>query len=106
MANLKTTTETWADGFGNWHARVEFEPALSVNDSRREFNLDAKWDTIRRAARRAILRELTEREQTTSETYGQAEARMRDYLKIEVETTSDRQGFGILHSVTFKEVAK
>lgn len=48
---------TWADGFGNWHAKVQFEPPGYGNT-----HLAANIDRIRAKARRAIRREILARE--------------------------------------------
>lgn len=66
---------TFANGAGQWRAEVTFEHTLSESDPRPEFNLGAQWANIRRRARKAILREITEREQKTHETYAEALAR-------------------------------
>ena len=66
---------TFANGAGQWRATVTFEHTLSESDSRPEFNLSAQWANIRRRARKAILRAITEREQKTHETYIEALAR-------------------------------
>ena len=54
---------TFANGAGQWRATVTFEHTLSESDPRPEFNLGAQWATIRRRARQAIVRAITEREQ-------------------------------------------
>lgn len=59
---MRYDVTTYADGFGTWHAQVAFEHTLSESDPRSDFNLDCKWSSIRRAARRAINRELQARE--------------------------------------------
>ncbi len=51
------TVTTYADGFGRWHARVQFpEPGYGPQ------YLDANIDRIRAKARRAIRREMLARE--------------------------------------------
>lgn len=45
---------TWADGFGLWHARVQVPEGSSVSGD---------YDKLRRAALRAIRRELTDRDE-------------------------------------------
>ena len=50
---MKNKIVTYADGFGNWNARVEFPVATPLQDIRD--------DSVRRVARRAIKRELEER---------------------------------------------
>lgn len=71
---------TFANEAGEWRATVTFEHTLSESDSRPEFNLGAQWATIRRRARQAIVRAITEREQKTHETYTEAQARCRASL--------------------------
>ncbi len=71
---------TFANGAGQWRATVTFEHTLSESDSRPEFNLSAQWANIRRRARQAIVRAITEREQKTHETYTEALARCRASL--------------------------
>lgn len=66
---------TFANEAGEWRATVTFEHTLSESDSRPEFSLNAQWTNIRRRARRAIVRAITEREQKTHETYAEALAR-------------------------------
>lgn len=50
---------TWADGYGLWHARVEFPDTGYGNTG--ELSLEANWDSIRAAARRAIRDEIESR---------------------------------------------
>ena len=66
---------TFANGAGQWRVTVTFEHTLSESDSRPEFNLGAQWANIRRRARQAIVRAITEREQKTHETYAEVLAR-------------------------------
>lgn len=48
---------TWADGFGRWHARVQFpEPGYG------RVQVEREADRVRARARRAIRRELAARE--------------------------------------------
>ena len=54
------SVHTWADGHGAWHATVILtRTAAHANASREEHRRN--MDAARRAARRAITRELTER---------------------------------------------
>lgn len=55
--NYGETVTTWADGFGIWHARVDF-PAPGYGPG----FLDQHIDRIRAKARRAIRREILARE--------------------------------------------
>ena len=66
---------TFANGAGQWRAKVTFDFPLSESDPRSEFNLGVQWANIRRRARKDILRAITEREQKTHETYAEALAR-------------------------------
>ena len=66
---------TFANGAGQWRVTVTFGHTLSESDSRPEFNLGAQWANIRRRARQAIVRAISEREQKTHETYAEALAR-------------------------------
>ena len=62
MATIKRveSVHTWADGHGSWHATVILtRTAAHWNASREEHRLN--MDAARRAARRAITRELAER---------------------------------------------
>ena len=74
------TVSTFTNGFSEWRARVDFGHTLSESDARPAFNLDAQWPRIRRAARRAIVRELAERERKTGESAASAARRVRDTL--------------------------
>ena len=66
------TVSTFTNGFSEWRARVDFGHTLSESDARPAFNLDA--------ARRAIVRELAERERKTGESAASAARRVRDAL--------------------------
>lgn len=74
------TITTWANGFGQWRARVEFPHTLSENDPRPEYNLHHHWANLRRKARTAIINELVQREQKTNETREAAVSRIRQAL--------------------------
>lgn len=80
MANPTFTVSTFTNGFGDWRARVEFSHTLSESDPREEYNLGAQWARIRRVARRAIVRAIAEREQTTRETLATAILRVTETL--------------------------
>ena len=90
---LMTTTykgnpvHTWADGFGNWHARVDLPDGG-------EYALGSHWSAIRAAARRAIRAELTERMS--------ARACLAP-VRIEVVAHDANMSSSFWHSVTFKE---
>ena len=71
---------TFANGAGQWRATVTFEHTLSESDPRSEFNLGVRWANIRRRARRAIVRAITEREQKTHESYAEARGRVNASL--------------------------
>ena len=94
------TITTHADGFGNWHARVEFPEHGYGNAG--EHALERHWDTIRRSARRAIRREIVQREQRRGETLAQTSARIRP-VRVEVEAQGIYASSNVWYSVTFKE---
>lgn len=81
------TVDTWANGFGVWHARVNFiEPGYGPQ------YLDSHIDRIRAKARRAIRRELLSRG-----------AISRDWrVAVEVES-SDLDSMNVMHSITYVE---
>lgn len=97
--SLTLTVSTFTNGFGDWRARVDFSHTLSESDPREEFNIGAQWARIRRAARRAIVREIAEREQKTRETLAMAERRVREALPrldvIERHVYADNTWHGI-----------
>lgn len=81
---MKNRIETWADGFGNWHAKVTLAIATPSD------TLDI--DNVRRVARRAIRREVEAR-QIVGRGYR---------FKIEIDKTllgADNR----IYSVTFRE---
>lgn len=101
---LALTVSTFTNGFGDWRARVDFSHTLSETDPREEFNLDVQWARIRRAARRAIVREIATREQTTRETLAMAESRVRETLpRLEVIEQHVWHSLNTWHGVTFGE---
>lgn len=100
---LTLTVATFTNGFGDMRARIDFSHTLSESDPREEFNLDAQWTRIRRAARRAIVREIAEREQTTRETLAMAERRVRASLPRLDVIEQHVYGTGAWHGVTFGE---
>lgn len=65
---------TYADGFGNWHADVPADNAVNVSHAYL-------------TAREAIHRELAAREQTTRETFGEALKRMRSCVRVSAKPT-------------------
>lgn len=81
---MKNRIETWADGFGNWHARVHLAIATPSD------GLDI--DSVRRVARRAIRREVEAR-QTVGQGYR---------FRIVVDKT-DLGADNRLYSITFRE---
>lgn len=81
---MKNRIETWADGFGNWHAKVHLAIA-TPSDGLDIYN-------VRRVARRAIRREVEAR-QTVGQGYR---------FKIEIDKT-DLGADNRLYSITFKE---
>lgn len=92
MDNMNATTvTTWADGFGVWHAKVS-DPRGWGNAGERD--ISKHWASIRARARRAIRREILGRE-----------AGPIGPLHIEVETTSDPTGTGVIFAVTFRELS-
>ena len=96
--------ETFTNGFGDWRARVHFSHTLSESDTRPEFNLNAQWARIRRAARAAIVHEVAEREQKTWETLAMAERRIRETLgKLDVIDQHIHAGGNTWDGVTIGE---
>lgn len=81
------TVVTWADGFGTWHARVEF-PFPGYGPQYLAENITR----IRAKARRAIRRELVARYQV-SPAYR---------LSIHIEA-NNLDHLNRMHSITFKE---
>src|SRR5690625_695926 len=84
MTRIKYTVTTYTNSLGLWRARVDFSERLAENSVNPDYDVLRKMPYIRRLARKAILRELVEREQKTNETEAQAEQRLREYLKLEV----------------------
>lgn len=103
MTKPTFTVSTFTNGFGDWRARVDFSHTLSENDPREEYNLGAQWQRIRRAARRAIVREIATREQTTRETLAMTEARVRASLPRLAVIEQHIHGSGAWHGVTLGE---
>jgi len=83
---MKNRIETWADGFGVWHAKVH----LAIATPSDGLNID----NVRRVARRAIKRELMAR-QSLESLYGYK-------TKIEIDKT-DLGADNRLYSITFVE---
>lgn len=80
------TVTTWADGFGTWHARVNFSgigygPAY----------LDQHIDRIRAKARRAIRREILARQ-----------AGPISPVRVHV-TANDLDSMNVMRSITYSE---
>lgn len=97
----EVTTE--ADGFGAWRATVSFTHALSESDPRREFNLQAQMPNIRRAARKAIIDEITVREQKTNESESAARSRVSQSLGRLHIIGSQVDAMNRWHSIAFSE---
>lgn len=76
----KYTVNTYADYKGFWRAEIRFNNTKSYSDSRSGFNLYSAISYARRLARKAIIDEITAREQRTHESYEQARARVSDSL--------------------------
>ena len=93
----------YADGFGRWHAEVRFPTTLSESDPRPEYNLGHQWESIRRVARNAIVREITDREQKTWETRNEAARRIRRTLPRLVVIDQDLDAMNRWHGVTLGE---
>lgn len=87
MASNNETVTTWADGFGRWHARVNF-PAPGYDWD--TFRADTK--RLRAKARRKIRRELTERQNLQA-----------DY-QLNIEHISDVVRGDMIQAVTYAEV--
>lgn len=101
---LALTVTTFTNGFGDWRARVDFSHTLSESDPREDFNVSAQWPRIRRAARRAIVRALAEREQTARETLAMAESRVRETLpRLDVIEWHEWHSANTSHGVTIGE---
>lgn len=83
------SVHTYADGFGIWHARVEF-PSPGYGPG----YLDAEWSRIRAKARRAIRREILARAPR-----GGAPGWV---CRVEV-VANDLDSLNRMHSVTFAE---
>lgn len=83
---MKNRIETWADGFGVWHAKVH----LAIATPSDTLNIDS----VRRVARRAIRSEIEARAPRTG---------LGDYrVKIEIDKThlgADNR----FYSITFRE---
>ena len=93
---------TYADGFGLVHADVEFSVPLSESDPRPPFNLEARMDQVRRAARDEVLAFLAEREQRTGEDPAATRARLRPVVRLRVSGTKlDSQN--LVHGIGFVE---
>ena len=93
---------TYADGFGLVHADVEFSGPLSESDPRPPFNLEARMDQVRRAARDEVLAFLAEREQRTGEDPATTRARLRPTTRLRVSGTKlDSQN--LVHGIGFVE---
>lgn len=90
-SNEETVT-TWADGFGVWHSRITFPfPGYGPHFT------DTQWDRIRAKGRRAIKREIVQRNATRSN------PTMRGYVcRIQVAHV-DLDHMNRMQSVTFKE---
>lgn len=84
MTRIKYTVTTYTNSLGLWRAHIDFSERLSENSVNPDYNVLRKMPYIRQLARKAIIRELVEREQKTNETEEQAEQRIREYLKLEV----------------------
>ena len=82
----KNKVETWADGYGVWHAKV----TLAIATPSDTLNID----NVRRVARRAIKRELMAR-QSLESLYGYK-------TKIGIDKT-DLGADNRLYSITFVE---
>lgn len=76
----KYTVHTYADPMGLWRAEIRFNNTKSYSDTRPGFNLYSAISYARKLARKAIIDEITEREQRTYETYEQARARVSNSL--------------------------
>lgn len=83
------TVTTWADGFGIWHARVRFPAPGYTPDE-----LAESVDRLRRKARRAIRRALTERHAPTP---------LRP-TRVELHEKDEALGGELVRSLTYREV--
>lgn len=83
------TVTTWADGFGSWHARVDFPYPGYGN-----VYMDENIDRIHAKARRAIRREILARE-----------AGPIGPVRIHV-AANDQDHMGRMRSITYAEVAR
>lgn len=86
---------TATDGFGNWRARVALSRPIVPGDR--------CWPAVRRAARAAIIGELTAREQRTWETPAQTEHRLRQALPRLRVIGRDTDRSGAVRTVTLGE---
>lgn len=85
--NKDETVTTWANAFGRWHARVDF-PAPGYGPG----YLDGHVDRIRAKARRAIRREIGQREQLP-----------RNYRVSVIVEDNDLDHMNRMRSLTFAE---
>lgn len=101
MKNTEITA--YADAYGRWAAEVSFPHTLSESDPRPEFNINHQLPGIRRQARTAIVRELTEREQKTTESWQEAAARVRASLPNLKVLTQNIDSMNRWHGITLGE---
>lgn len=85
------TVHTWADAFGIWHARVTFPGGYGPS------HLGANIDRIRAKARRAIRREIVEREGKWHD------PNLRGYRCAVHVVANDLDHMNLMHSITFAE---
>jgi hypothetical protein len=102
-ATNELNIKTYANGFGRWCAYVTFNPPLSGSDDRPAHNLATQWPVAREAAREAIVEELVLRERTTRETEAQARGRITDSLPALQLLAKEKDGLGLIRSVTLGE---
>ena len=95
----RDTVETWADGFGVWHARILCASHGYGNAG--EYALDRHWTRLRAMARRAIRRELELRDAIVKPGRGSTDPAWR--LNLEIVKVSEYASSGVIYALEFKE---
>lgn len=76
----KYTVKTFANDSGLWRAEILFNCGKSPTDYRSQFNLRSAIDYSRKLARKAIVEEISVREQKTWESWDEVTKRVRESL--------------------------